>query len=218
MLLECNGEGVCDRAWGRCTCVGDIEGTFKGIAGLTNSEPLGNPPEGVVGKPPLNQRIEGYWGGSKILITSNQLAPSYSWATKYLGDGIISRNHRYFGKACEKLHCISYPDIFSYHGIKSDHTEAAYSHDNHEDGHRRYPNECSGELQGDCDTTTGKCVCKAGWYGHDCSQKGKGDGTVNRRLHLQFDPERQLRPDGSLRDRSQWSFSAEGVSTPQVDF
>jgi hypothetical protein len=40
---------------------------------------------------------------------------------------------------------------------------------------------------------------------------------VNRRLHLQFDPERKLQSDGELRDRSNWHFSGEGIETPQVN-
>lgn len=210
-LLECNGEGVCDRTWGRCICIGNIEGAFAGA--VANSEPLGNPPEGVVGLPPLNPRIKGWFGGNEFLIVSAQLAPSYGWATKHLGENSYVRlNHRYWGKACEQLHCPSYPDETPFKPLRALHTE----HSHMDDAYRPYPNECSGELQGDCDYTTGKCTCKGGWHGHDCAQRGKGDGTVNRRLHFQYDPERKLQSDGHLRDRASWHFSAEGIETPQV--
>jgi len=209
MLLECNGEGVCDRTWGRCTCVGDIEGTFGGF--VTNSEPLANPPEGVVGTPPLNPRIKGWFGGREILLVSAQLAPSYGWATKHLGEhSHIRLNHRFFGKACDKLHCPSYPDTRPFNPITTLHTE----HSHLDDAYRPWPNECSGELQGDCDVTTGKCMCQPGWHGHDCSQRGKGDGTVNRRLHFQYDPQHQLQPDGKLKDRTDWHMAGEGTQTP----
>lgn len=162
-----------------------------------------------------NGRITGFFGGQRFFATVAQLAPSYGWATKHLGEhSHIRLNHRYWGKACQRLHCPSYPDIQTYKPLRTLHTE--HSHD--DDSYRPYPNECSGPLQGDCDTTTGKCVCKAGWYGKDCAQRGKGDGTANRRLHFNYDPEKKLRPDGTLKDREGWTFSGEGTSTPQVNY
>ena len=50
--------------------------------------------------------------------------------------------------------------------------------------------ECSGPTQGDCDVYTGKCLCKPGFYGIDCAQRGIGDGTVNRRLNVNFNEAR----------------------------
>jgi len=136
--------------------------------------------------------------GTVRMVNSNEMAPS---ARNWRGDH-EQLHQRFWGKACEKLHCPSYPDYFSQHGLRSMHTE--HSHDG--DDYRDYTNECSGQGHGDCDVNTGKCICKAGWYGLDCSQKGKGDGTANRRMHLNYDATHKLRPDGTLKNSMDYVF------------
>lgn len=110
--------------------------------------------------------ILGIIDGMTRLVKNNELAPSaVGWRGNHK-----ELHSRFWGNACQKLHCPSYPDVYNQHGLRSGDTES--SHD--DNAYRVYTNECSGPEHGDCDVNTGKCTCLAGWYGPDCSQKGQG--------------------------------------------
>lgn len=183
--LECDGHGACDRNAGKCQC---DAGHFGKDCHLRNCPFSTN-----------NQQ--------RTLLECN-------------GEGTCNRewgrcechNKRYWGPSCEKLRCPSYPGDSN--GLESHHSEHYTGSTQDEDGYLRWPNECSGTLQGECNTHTGRCECKAGFYGDDCAQHGSGDGIYNRRLELNFNEGRKLRPDGTLRDRVSWAYSGEGISLP----
>jgi hypothetical protein len=184
--LECDGHGLCDRNRGVCQCQ------------------------------------EGYFGkdcNTHLCPFSNNNAKNVKRECN--GEGSCDRtsgrckchNQRYFGASCEKLRCPSFPGDSN--GLEALHTASYGALNWFENGHNLWPNECSGVLQGDCDTQKGKCVCKAGFYGPDCAQKGAGTtGATQRRLGIHLDVMRPLRQDKTLRDRVQWNYGGTGTSVP----
>lgn len=187
--FECDGHGTCNRQTGACSCQAGFMGKDCHLRACPFS-------------------------------ANNQQRKSLECN----GEGSCNRqtglcgchDRRYWGPACERLRCLSYPDSKTSQGLMSAHSQHYDGPTVNQDGYVRWPNECSGPDQGECDTTRGKCMCKAGFYGDDCAQRGVGDGLYNRRLNFNFNEGRKLRSDGTLRDRTQWHFSGEGTSVPQV--
>jgi len=183
--LECDGHGTCDRSSGRCVC--DVNHFGKDC----------------------HLRICPFSSNNQQLTSlecNGEGSCNREWGT------CECFNTRYWGPACEKLRCISYPGDSN--GLVSKHSEHYTGPTQDEDGYLRWPNECSGPDRGECDTDTGKCVCKTGFFGDDCAQQGAGDGIYNRRLHLNFNEARKMRADGTLRDRVSWHHTGEGLSVP----
>jgi len=185
--LECDGHGTCDRGSGSCICETGYFGKDCHLRLCPSSD--------------QNQQL-------KSLECNGEGTCDREWGT------CKCHNHRYWGPACEKLRCLSYPGDSN--GLVSKHSEHYTGPTQDEDGYLRWPNECGGSDQGECNVHTGMCMCKPGFHGDDCAQRGSGDGIYNRRLELNFNEGRKLRSDGTLRDRVMWHFSGEGVSVPQV--
>lgn len=156
--LQCDGHGSCDSSSGACSC----------DAGYFGPD---------CAKRVCPHSTNNQWGLS--VECNGEGTCNRNWGT------CECENRRFWGVACEKLHCPSFPSDLS-NGQRAKHTET--SHDT--DGYRAWTDECSGPTQGDCDVYTGKCLCKPGFYGIDCAQRGIGDGTVNRRLNVNFNEAR----------------------------
>merc|ERR1712072_377031 len=184
--LECDGHGTCDRVNGVCQC-------YPGHFGKDCHPRLcpfsANNAMGVSLECNGEGSCDRTWGRCKC------------------------HNPRYFGQGCEKKRCPSYPGDSN--DIKSGDTENYNTPSSFEEGYARWPNECGGVERGECDITKGVCVCKTGFFGHDCAQKGTGTaGATQRRMGLHLDVKRPLRQDETLRDQTNWHYGGMGTQVP----